>query len=78
MVFGNDFGNKPTVLPQNLIKLLTLAEREGFYDFYKMSIIPNRYMGIKDIHGLKTWVESAIVVHNRNKSWLKEHLNPLI
>ena len=47
-------------------------------DIRKMTIIPNRYMGVKDIHGLKTWVESAIVVHNRNKSWLKEHPNPLI
>ena len=29
-VFGNDFGNKTVVLPQGLIKPLTLAEREGF------------------------------------------------
>jgi len=35
-------------------------------------------MGLIGWHGLKTWVESAIVVHNRNKSWLKEHPNPLI
>ena len=55
-----------------------MAERVGKSDIRKMTIIPNRYMGVKDIHGLKTWVESAIVVHNRNKSWLKEHPNPLI
>ena len=28
--FGNNFGNKAVVLPQSLIKLLTMAEREGF------------------------------------------------
>jgi len=55
-----------------------LAEEAGSSDKSKMTIIPNRYKDVKDIHGLKTWVKSAIVVHNRNKSWLKEHLNPLI
>ena len=28
--FGNNFGNKAVVLPQSLIKLLTMAERELF------------------------------------------------
>ena len=43
--FGNNFGNKAVVLPQSLIKLLTMAEREGKTDKRKNTIIPFIYKG---------------------------------
>ena len=56
-----------------------MAEGAGSSDIRKMTIIPNRYKGVKYIHGLKTWVESMLEYCSyKNKSWLKRHPNPLI